>query len=51
MNEEKNFSSIPGSYTPSDYTKARFSANCGDACLPIPSLDDCIDADNKKETD
>jgi len=45
MNDEKNFSTIASSYTPSDYRKARFAANTGDADLPLPSADLLCDED------
>ncbi|SER21812.1 hypothetical protein [Neolewinella agarilytica] len=47
MSDEKNFSSIASSYTPSDYSKARYAANTGDADLPIPSLSDCMNGHTK----
>jgi hypothetical protein len=49
MNDEKNFSTIPSSYTPKDYRRARFAANMGDADLPIPSFDE-LNADKTAAT-
>lgn len=43
MNDEKNFSTIPSSYTPSDYRIARYAANTGDADLPLPAADMLLD--------
>lgn len=45
MNDERNFSTIASSYTPSDYRKARFAANTGDADLPLPTADVLRDKD------
>ena len=51
MNDEKNFSSIPSSYTPSDYSQARYAANTGDADLPIPTIDELIYSDAEETSD
>jgi hypothetical protein len=45
MNDEQNFSTIVSSYTPSDYSKARFSASTGDADLPLPTADIFLNED------
>ena len=46
MDESDNNSKITSSYTPSDYRRARFAADTGDADLPIPSLEELIEEDN-----
>jgi hypothetical protein len=49
MNEEQNFSTIPNSYKPHDYRKARYAHNTGDADLPIPFADDILKKKKKKK--
>lgn len=52
MNDEHNFSTIPSSYQPHDYSKARFAHNVADADLPIPSITELNEVtDEDKSTD